>query len=418
MTTTTTTEPAAQSQASPSASAPAPAPAPERSPFRRWLSGIANASDLGMLPVIAALIIIWIVFEVMNANFLTPRNLSNLAAQIVVTGMLALAEIYIILLGMIDLSIGWNSVLAAGIFSLSTVFFHLPVVIGLILGIGVATVVGLAQGILVSRVGVPSFVVTLGGAMVAEGLTLGILTPHGGSVPLSDTFTTAIGTLDLAPVWSWAVSIVLFGAYAIFTLNRIRKRFAGGQEGGYAAVMRLIGVGIMVFGGVAMLNAYRGVPFLLLIFLFALFVSAFVTKSTQFGRHLYAVGGNEEASRRAGISVRGIQLAVFIIAGFLVGLAGYLDAARLGVASASVGNGDIMLNAIAAAVIGGTSLFGGRGSVYGALFGALVIESVSNGMNLLGAASSERFIVEGVILLGAITIDTLLRLKRLRTGRA
>lgn len=389
-----------------------------QSPFKRWLSGVTNASDLGMLPVIAALILIWIVFELLNANFLTPRNLSNLAAQIVVTGTLALAEIYIILLGMIDLSIGWNSVLAAAIFSLATVFFHVPILIGLILGIAFATAIGFLQGMLVSRVGVPSFVVTLGGAMIAEGITLGILTPHGGSVPLADAFTTAIGTLNLAPLWSWIGSIALFGAYAAFTLNNIRKRAAGGHEGGYAAVMRLIGIAIIVFGAVFMLNDYRGVPFLLLVFLVALFASAFVTKSTRFGRHLYAVGGNAEAARRAGISVRGIQLAVFVIAGFLVGLAGYLDAARLGVASASVGNGDIMLNAIAAAVIGGTSLFGGRGSVYGALFGALVIESVSNGMNLLGAASSVRFIVEGGILLAAITIDTLLRLRRMRSGRA
>jgi D-xylose transport system permease protein len=389
-----------------------------QSPFKRWLSGITNASDLGMLPVIAALILIWIVFEVLNANFLTPRNLSNLAAQIVVTGTLALAEIYIILLGMIDLSIGWNSVLAASIFSLSTVFFHLPVAAGLVLGVACATGIGFLQGMLVSRVGVPSFVVTLGGAMVAEGVTLGILTPHGGSVPLADDLTTAIGTLNLDPAWSWMASILLFGAYAGLTLNSIRKRTAGGSEGGYAAVMRLVGVGVLLFGAVFMLNAYRGVPFLLLIFLIALFASAFVTKSTRFGRHLYAVGGNAEAARRAGISVKGIQLAVFVIAGFLVGLAGYLDAARLGVASASVGNGDIMLNAVAAAVIGGTSLFGGRGSVYGALFGALVIESVSNGMNLLGAASSVRFIVEGGILLAAITIDTVLRMKRMRSGRA
>ena len=387
-------------------------------PFRKWLGGIANSTDLGMLPVIAALIVIWIVFEMLNANFLTPRNLSNLAAQIVVTGTLALAETYIILLGMIDLSIGWNSVLAASVFALSNVFLHVPVIVALILAIACATGVGLLQGLLVSRVGVPSFVVTLGGGMVAEGLTLGILTPHGGSVPLSDALTTGVGTLNLAPAWGWVFSVLLFGAYAYFTLRQIRMRAAAGHEGGFAATMRLIGVGVLLIGSVAVLNAYRGVPFLLVIFLIALFASAFATKSAQFGRHLYAVGGNAEAARRAGISVRGIQFTAFIIAGFLVGVAGYLDAARLGVASASVGSGDIMLNAVAAAVIGGTSLFGGRGSVFGALFGALVIESVANGMNLLGAASSVRFIVEGAILLGAITIDTLLRLRRMRTGRA
>jgi D-xylose transport system permease protein len=412
MSTLTTPEPAAPKQA------PTPLPQPAESPFKRWVGGLSNATDLGMLPVIVALILIWIVFEIANTNFITPRNMSNLAGQIVVTGTLAIAEIFVILLGMIDLSIGWNSVVAASIFSMLTVFLHLPVWVSLLAGIAVATAVGFLQGLLVSRVGVPSFIVTLGGAMIGEGITLAMLTPHGGSVPLSDNFTTAIGTLNLAPLWSWILSIVLFGAYAAVSLRQIAGRKAGGGQGGFGAIMRLAGVGVILFGTVAMLNAYRGVPFLLVIFLAALFVTAFVTKSTQFGRHLYAVGGNAEAARRSGINVRGIQLAAFVIAGFLVGIAGYLNAARLGVASSAVGNGDLMLNAVAAAVIGGTSLFGGRGSVYGALFGALVIESVSNGMNLLGAASSVQFIVEGAILLAAITIDTVLRMKRMRTGRA
>ena len=160
------------------------------------------------------------------------------------------------------------------------------------------------------------------------------------------------------------------------------------------------------------------IPVLAVIAMVVILISWWVLRSTVLCVWIYAVGGNAEAARRAGINVRGIQLAAFVIAGFLVGIAGYLNAARLGVASAAVGNGDLMLNAVAAAVIGGTSLFGGRGSVYGALFGALVIESVSNGMNLLGAASSVQFIVEGAILLAAITIDTVLRMRRMRSGRA
>jgi D-xylose transport system permease protein len=391
----------------------------EKSPFRRWIDGLLQASDLGMLPVIAGLIVIWAVFEILNPHFLSARNISNLSAQIVVTGTLALAETYVILLGMIDLSIGWGSVVAASVFSIGTVFFGLPVGLCILLALGAAIVLGVLQGLLVSGIGVPSFVVTLGGAMIAEGLSLAMLTPHGGSVPLSDNFSTMVGTLNVPPLWSWISVAVGFGLFAAITLNQYFGRVKRGTaEGHLAALVKLAGVLGLAIVTVGVLNAYRGVPWLLVIFVIALFASAFLTKSTRFGRHLYAVGGNAEAARRAGINVRRIQLAAFTIAGLLVGLGGLLDATRLGVASATVGDSDIMLNAVAAAVIGGTSLFGGRGSVYGALFGALVIASVTNGMDLLGAPSSIRFGVEGAILLAAITVDTLLRQKRMRSGRA
>jgi D-xylose transport system permease protein len=392
---------------------------PEKSAFRRWLEAVTQSSDLGVMPVVAGLVIIWAVFEILNPHFLTPRNISNLSAQIVVTGTLALAETFVILLGMIDLSVGWGSVVAASIFSIGSVFYGLPIWLCLVLAVGAATLIGVLQGLLVSRVGVPSFVVTLGGGMLAEGASLAMLTPHGGSVPLDDNFSTMVGTLNLPPLWSWICFAIGFAAFAAFTIMRYLDRVKRGtSEGHVAATVKLAGVLALGVIAVGVLNAYRGVPWLLVIFLVALFFSAFLTKSTQFGRHLYAVGGNTEAARRAGINVRLVQLAVFVIAGILVGLGGLLDAARLGVASATVGDSDIMLNAVAAAVIGGTSLFGGRGSVYGALFGALVIASVTNGMDLLGAPSSTRFGVEGAILLAAITVDTLLRQRRMRSGRA
>ncbi|OYV34995.1 MAG: ATPase [Acidocella sp. 20-61-6] len=390
----------------------------EKSPFRRWAGGVLQSSDLGMIPVIAGLIIIWTVFEVLNPHFLAPRNISNLSAQIVVTGTLGLAETYVILLGMIDLSIGWSSVLAASVFSIGTVFLGLPVWLCIILAVGTSVVFGALQGLLVARVGVPSFVVTLAGGMIAEGVSLAALTPHGGSVPLSDNFSTMIGTLNVAPFWSWLTLIIGFGLFAgVMIWQYLGRAKRGASEGHLAVIVKLLGVLVLAVCAVGVLNAYRGVPWLLVIFLVVLFFSAFLTKSTRFGRHLYAVGGNAEASRRSGINVRFIQLAAFMIAGLLVGLGGLLDAARLGVASATVGDSDIMLNAVAAAVIGGTSLFGGRGSVYGALFGALVIASVTNGMDLLGAPSSIRFGVEGGILLAAITVDTILRQKRMRSGR-
>ncbi|GLR68857.1 ABC transporter permease [Acidocella aquatica] len=388
------------------------------SPMRRWTQRLVQSSDLGMAPVIAALVVIWAVFEILNPHFLTARNISNLSAQIVVTGTLALAETFVILLGMIDLSIGWSSVVAAAVFSVTTVFLNWPVWPCVGLGIGASVIVGMLQGLLVSRVGVPSFVVSLGGAMIAEGVSLAMLTPHGGSIPLSDNLSTMIGTLNIAPTWSWILSLGLFAVFAgVMVSQHLGRMKRGAGEGHSVFFAKLGALFVLLIAAVGTLCAYRGVPWLLLIFMAALFICAFLTKSTRFGRHLYAVGGNAEASRRAGINVRFIQLAAFTIAGALVGLGGLLDAARLGVASATVGDSDIMLNAVAAAVIGGTSLFGGRGSVYGALFGALVIASVTNGMDLIGAPSSIRFGVEGVILLVAITIDTLLRQRRLRSGR-
>lgn len=391
----------------------------DQSPFGRWMQRLVSSTDLGMMPVIAALIAIWIVFECLNPHFLTPRNLSNLSAQIVVTGTLALAETFVILLGMIDLSIGWSSVVAAAVFSVGTVFLHWAVWPCVFLGLGASIGIGFLQGLLIARMGVPSFVVTLGGAMIAEGLVLGMLTQHGGSVPLSDNLSTAIGTLDVPAGWSWAISLILFAVYAFFTLlGHADRRKRGAGEAHTIVIAKLVFTLAVVVIGIGLLCAYRGVPALLVVFLAALFGCAFLTKSMRFGRHLYAVGGNAEAARRSGINVRFIQLAAFTIAGALVGLGGLLDAARLGVASATVGDSDIMLNAVAAAVIGGTSLFGGRGSVYGALFGALVIASVTNGMDLIGAPSSVRFGVEGVILLIAITIDTILRQRRMRSGRA
>lgn len=388
------------------------------SPMRGWLQRLMHSTDLGMMPVIAALIAIWIVFECLNPHFLTPRNLSNLSAQIVVTGTLALGETFVILLGMIDLSIGWNSVVAASVFSVCTVFFHWAVWPCVFLGVGASVIIGLLQGLLVSRVGVPSFVVTLGGAMICEGIVLAMLTQHGGSVPLSDNLSTAVGTFNVPTAWSWVISLGLFALYAIFVLSQHAGRRRGGAGEVHTIVFaKLVFMLVIVVIGVALLCAYQGVPVLLVVFLAALFGCAFLTKSVRFGRHLYAVGGNIEASRRAGINVRFIQLAAFTISGALVGLGGLLDAARLGVASATIGDSDIMLNAVAAAVIGGTSLFGGRGSVYGAFFGALVIASVTNGMDLIGAPSSIRFGVEGAILLAAITIDTILRQRRMRSGR-
>lgn len=391
----------------------------DRSPLARWVQRLFHSTDLGMMPVIAALIAIWIVFECLNSHFLTPRNLSNLSAQIVVTGTLALAETFVILLGMIDLSIGWSSVVAAAVFSVGTVFFHWAVWPCVFLGLGASVAIGFLQGLLIARMGVPSFVVTLGGAMIAEGLVLAMLTRHGGSVPLSDNLSTAVGTLNVPALWSWVVSLVLYAVYAVFTLmHHADRRRRGAGEAHTIVFAKLFFALVVLVVGIGLLCAYQGVPVLLVVFLAALFGCGFLTKSMRFGRHLYAVGGNAEAARRSGINVRFIQLAAFTIAGALVGLGGLLDAARLGVASATVGDSDIMLNAVAAAVIGGTSLFGGRGSVYGALFGALVIASVTNGMNLIGAPSSVRFGVEGVILLIAITIDTILRQRRMRSGRA
>ncbi|MCL6599613.1 MAG: ABC transporter permease [Alicyclobacillus macrosporangiidus] len=381
-----------------------------------WRARI-RSGELGLIPVLIGLVVIWLVFQSINGHFLSSRNLSNLVLQIATIGMLGVGETFILLLGEIDLSIAAVSGVAAGVLvqlSVAGVSAWLSILAAVLTG----AVIGLFQGWWVTYIGVPSFIVTLAGSLGYQGILLAMLGQEG-TVPISDKFLLSIASAYL-PAWlGWVLAAV---AVASVAWNVSRTRHDRTLRGLDAASGASAGVRIALTAVVAaivllVLNSYRGVPVMGLILLIFVVFFGFVLQSTQFGRHVYALGGNAEASRRAGIPVRTIRMAVFTLASVMGAIGGILGASRLGSASPASGGGNLLMDSIAAAVIGGTSLFGGRGSVYNALAGALVIGSVENGMDLLSAPSSTKYMIEGGILLIAVTIDTFTRRRRQRAGR-
>jgi len=378
-----------------------------------------SQGEIGSLPVVAALILIAIVFQSLNPNFLTPRNLTNLVLQIAAMGTISVGVVLVLLLGEIDLSVGAVSGLCAAVMAVLNVKAGLPGALAVGVGVLAGAGIGLLQGVWITRFRVPSFVVTLAGLLGWQGLLLWVLGDTG-TVNLTDPAITNLAGIFLGPRLGWLVGL---GAVAVFlaSLSRARGRrvAAGlgvGTTGALVARIVLVGGGILL--ALAVLDAGRGVPLAMLILLG--FVVAFdsVTTRTRWGRHVFAVGGNAEAARRAGIAVDRVRVLVFTLSATLAACGGILAASRLLAVNQSSGSGDVVLNAIAAAVIGGTSLFGGRGTIWSALLGALVIGSISNGMDLLALASSVKFMITGGVLLAAVTIDAVSRRGRQAAGRA
>jgi len=378
-----------------------------------------SQGEIGSLPVVAALILIAIVFQSLNPNFLTPRNLTNLVLQIAAMGTISVGVVLVLLLGEIDLSVGAVSGLCAAVVAVLNVKAGLPGALAVGVGVLAGAGIGFLQGVWITRFRVPSFVVTLAGLLGWQGLLLWVLGDTG-TVNLTDPAITNLAGIFLGPRLGWLVGL---GAVAVFlaSLSRARGRrvAAGlgvGTTGALVARIVLVGGGILL--AIAVLDAGRGVPLAMLILLG--FVVAFdsVTTRTRWGRHVFAVGGNAEAARRAGIAVDRVRVLVFTLSATLAACGGILAASRLLAVNQSSGSGDVVLNAIAAAVIGGTSLFGGRGTIWSALLGALVIGSISNGMDLLALASSVKFMITGGVLLAAVTIDAVSRRGRQAAGRA
>jgi D-xylose transport system permease protein len=376
-----------------------------------------SSGDLGLIPVIIALFVTWIVFETINGNFLSGRNLSNLVLQIATIGMLGIGETLILLLGEIDLAIAAVSGVAAGVLvTLSTMGVSAPIAI--LLSVLAGAAIGLFQGFWVTVVGVPSFIVTLAGSLGYQGILLGMLGQEG-TVPITDPALLSISSSYVPRVGGWIIAAIVGVLYAVQAYrahsDRIRRSLPASSMS--TATIKTIAVLVVSFGIVGVLNAYRGLPVSGLLLILFVFIFAFITQSTTFGRHIYALGGNAEATRRAGINVKSIRIVVFTLASLLSAIGGILGASRLGSASPASGGGNLLMDSIAAAVIGGTSLFGGRGTVYNALAGALIIGSVENGMDLLSAPSSTKFMIEGAILLIAVTVDTMSRKRRSRKGK-
>ncbi len=383
--------------------------------FRRRLA----QGELGGLPVVLGIAIIWLAFWIANDRFLSAGNLTNLVLQIAPTGTIAVGVVLVLLLGEIDLSVGTLSGLCAAIMAVLNVQHGVPGWLAILAGLATGTAVGAFQGFWVTRFRIPAFVVTLAGLLAWLGALLFVLGSTG-TVNLSDKTITGLENTFFIPLDAWLLAVVVIAVYAGSKLWEYRQRSEAGLPVPPLSrlVTRVVVLAVAVLAVAAVLSADRGLPLALLIFVGLVVAVDVLIRRTTFGRHVLAVGGNAEAARRAGIGVNNVRLVVFMLASTLAAAGGILAAARLFAVNQSSGGSDTLLNAIAAAVIGGTSLFGGRGSAWSALLGAVVIGSIANGMDLLGVQSSTKFMVTGGVLLLAATVDALSRRGRQAAGRA
>jgi D-xylose transport system permease protein len=380
---------------------------------RRFVEG-----DLGELRVIIVLAVIWAIFQSQEDRFLSATNLTNLLLQITAIGLVSVGVVLVLLLGEIDLSVGAVSGLCAAVMAVLSVKHGWSPYLAIAAAVLVGTAIGAFQGSVFTQFGVPSFVVTLAGLLAWQGAQLEVLGTTG-TINLSDPTITGLTSTFYSGATGWAIAIVGFGVYAAVSLLTWRRKVAAGLRSQPLStlVIRLALAAVAIVASVAVLNEDRGVPLAALILVGFVILFQFITTKTTFGRHIYAVGGNDEAARRAGIGVKRIRIVVFMIASSMAAIGGIMAASRLLAVNQSSGAGDFLLLAIAGPVIAGTSLFGGRGSVWTALLGALVIGSISNGMDLLALESSVKFMVTGAVLLIAVVIDALARNRRQATGR-
>ncbi|MFC5186208.1 sugar ABC transporter permease [Actinomadura harenae] len=370
-----------------------------------------SGNDPGALPVVAGLALIAVVFGSLNGHFLSSENLTNLALQMAATGTIALGIVLVLLLGEIDLSAGSVSGLTAVVMTVLNVHEHVPSGLAVLLALGTAALVGLAHGLMFTVLRMPSFVVTLAGLIGWQGLMLYLLGRDGTiNLPFDGPVSTLSDTW--LPAWlSWAI-VVAAGAASLVAgllVRRARTRTGLPVSGPVPLALRTGALVAVLAAAVAVMSGDRGVPLTLVVFGGLVVLLDLALRLTLPGRWVYAVGGNAEAARRAGIAVTRVRLLVFAGSSVLAGAGGILAASRLSAVNQSSGGSDILLNAIAAAVIGGTSLFGGRGRAYAALLGILVIQSVANGMLLLNVDSSVRFMVTAGVLALAVAIDSAAR---------
>ena len=380
---------------------------------RRFVEG-----DLASLRVVLVLAVIWIIFQSQNDRFLSAVNLTNLMLQITAVGLISVGVVYVLLLGEIDLSVGAVSGLAAAVVAVLNVKHGWSPYLAIAAGVATGTVIGVIHGEIFTRFGVPSFVVTLAGLLAWQGALLYVLGDTG-TVNLNDPKITGLANTFYSDSVGWIMAFAAIGIYAGLALWGYRQRVAAGlaDQALVPIVIRIVVVAVSVIVAVSILNSDRGVPLAVLVLLAFVAGMQYLATRTRFGRHVYAVGGNAEAARRAGINVTRIRVVVFAIAGTMAATGGIFAASRLLAVNQSSGGSDLLLLAIAGPVIAGTSLFGGRGTVWSALLGALVIGSISNGMDLLALESSVKFMVTGGVLLVAVIIDALARRQRQAAGR-
>lgn len=382
-----------------------------------------RAGDLGSLPVMVGLAVIWTIFQSINPIFLSSANLINMLFDASTIGVISLGIVCVLLLGEIDLSVGSMSGFASAITGVLWVNNGLPVGLAIAAAVGTGALIGLLYAQLYNRFGMPSFVATLAGLLAFLGAQLYLLGSTGSINLPYESALVNLGQALFMPVWLAHGLVLVTGGVILFkgfrTSTNTRRKAAGLST---ESTTRLLLRAAAVVVSLELVTLYfyqdRGIPWMFGIFASLVVVLNYLLTRTRWGRMVFAVGGNREAARRAGINVRGVYTSVFVLCASLAALGGVLAAARLASASQQAGTGDVNLNAIAAAVIGGTSLFGGRGSAWSALLGVLVIQSISSGLTLLDLSSSLRYMITGAVLAIAVIIDSLARRSRVSHGRA
>jgi D-xylose transport system permease protein len=386
---------------------------------RQWEAW--KAGDVGVMPVVVGLIVIVAFFYSQNSSFLTAGNFTNLMVQMAGVTTIAIGVVFVLLLGEIDLSIGYVSGIAGVVVAKLTFpdgSFEATGILAIVIAVIVTALIGLFQGSFVAIIGVPSFVVTLAGLLFWQGVILYSIGDQG-VIVIDDSLVNNVANYFFSDRVGYLIAVIAVALFALSTLLGVvsRRRHGIRSDNPVVVALKLIGFAAITFGAIWWANKERGFPVAFLLVIVLLVFWTWVAERTTFGRHVYAVGGNAEAARRAGINVRNIRIIVFMISGAMAGLGGVIFASRLNSVDLNAGGGTILLDAIAAAVIGGTSLFGGRGRVISALMGSLVIATVANGIDLLGYSSAIKFMVTGAILLAAVTLDAVSRRRLERAGR-
>jgi D-xylose transport system permease protein len=386
-----------------------------------------RTGNLGPVPLIVGAVAVVVIFGLTATNFFTSTNFVNMITQTAGTCMLAYGIVFVLLLGEIDLSVGY----VAGIGALIVAELQLPGskyqmsgILAILLAVAVCALIGGVQGSIVAFVGVPSFVVTLAGFLIWQGVILNKLQERG-TIIIQDRWINYTDLYIFSPAAGWAIAAIFTALYPLSVLYRkiVARGTQIAQQSWTSAILKTIGIGIAAFGTVAICNHAKiistplGLPLpgVLMVFFFVLLT--FLAKWTTFGRHVYAVGGSAEAARRAGINVPRVRVIVFAISGAMAAIGGIIFAAQVNSVALTFPPGNLLLNAIAAAVIGGVSLFGGRGEVRGALLGAILIGTLQNGLNTLSISNGWIYIVTGAVLLAAVTLDTVAVRLQARSGR-
>jgi D-xylose transport system permease protein len=409
----------------------------EKGIWRRALDNL-KSGNIGVLPVVVGEILIVAYFSFTATNFFTAANFVNVILQMAGVTMIAFGVVFVLLIAEIDLSIGYLS----GVAALTAATLQLPDGrnypgwLCILVALGVVAIIGAAQGTVVAKIGVPSFVVTLAGLLIWQGVILRELQVRG-VIQIEEEWINKTATYYFSAAASWIIATAVTGLYALVALSGVLgQRRAGLRVRPWPAIAKIVGVAVAAFGVVAICTHATkparcaegtpltvvctqplGVPLAAVLMLVFLVGLTFLAKRTTFGRHVYAVGGHAEAARRAGINVARVRILVFMISGIMAGVGGLILAARLQSVNLNVGGGTLLLDSISAAVIGGVSLFGGRGEVRGALFGSLIIATIANGLNIGGYKTGTIYIVTGAILLAAVTLDTIARRLQERAGR-